>query len=138
MNDYPDEASAISPNEQAANIQHLPASTAHYPESYPFDADGALCREFLLERGYCCGNGCRNCPYDDEDEGLLERLVEGIRCLTASHVAVAIEARAAISIGQDIMRVGGLDVLVVWRTVRYVAEVGGAGVLQCPATCDDY
>jgi hypothetical protein len=20
--------------------------------------------EFLLERGYCCGNGCRHCPYD--------------------------------------------------------------------------
>jgi len=28
-----------------------------------FDADGALSREFLLERGYCCGNRCRNCPY---------------------------------------------------------------------------
>ncbi|MDI9358785.1 MAG: DUF5522 domain-containing protein [Phycisphaerales bacterium] len=21
-------------------------------------------KEFLLERGYCCGNGCKNCPYD--------------------------------------------------------------------------
>lgn len=20
--------------------------------------------EYLLERGYCCGNGCKNCPYD--------------------------------------------------------------------------
>ena len=20
-------------------------------------------RLYLLERGYCCGNGCRNCPY---------------------------------------------------------------------------
>lgn len=28
-----------------------------------FDSDGALTREFLLSRGYCCGNGCRNCPY---------------------------------------------------------------------------
>jgi hypothetical protein len=28
-----------------------------------FDADGALSRAFLLARGYCCGNGCRNCPY---------------------------------------------------------------------------
>ncbi len=35
------------------------------PATYPFDDDGALCREFLLERGYCCGNGCRNCPYDE-------------------------------------------------------------------------
>ena len=22
--------------------------------------------EYLLQRGYCCGNGCRNCPYDYE------------------------------------------------------------------------
>jgi hypothetical protein len=22
-----------------------------------------LTERFLLERGYCCGNGCRNCPY---------------------------------------------------------------------------
>jgi uncharacterized protein (TIGR00290 family) len=28
-----------------------------------FDADGALTREYLLGRGYCCENGCRNCPY---------------------------------------------------------------------------
>lgn len=20
--------------------------------------------EYLLKRGYCCGNGCANCPYD--------------------------------------------------------------------------
>ena len=23
-----------------------------------------LSAEYLLERGYCCGNGCKNCPYD--------------------------------------------------------------------------
>ncbi|MFN3652685.1 MAG: helical backbone metal receptor [Armatimonadota bacterium] len=34
------------------------------PEVPLFDADGALSREYLLHRGYCCGNGCRNCPYD--------------------------------------------------------------------------
>lgn len=28
-----------------------------------FDDSGALSREFLLDRGYCCENGCRNCPY---------------------------------------------------------------------------
>ncbi|GEM_PF-2916556 len=42
-----------------------PAAEQELPASYPFDADGALCREFLLERGYCCGNGCRNCPYEE-------------------------------------------------------------------------
>ena len=29
-----------------------------------FDENGALSRGFLLARGYCCGNGCRNCPYE--------------------------------------------------------------------------
>lgn len=35
------------------------------PEQPPpmFDADGAISREYLLYRGYCCRNGCRNCPY---------------------------------------------------------------------------
>jgi hypothetical protein len=28
-----------------------------------FDADGALSREFLLARGHCCSERCRNCPY---------------------------------------------------------------------------
>jgi len=28
-----------------------------------FDENGALTREFLLARGTCCGNRCRNCPY---------------------------------------------------------------------------
>ncbi len=25
-----------------------------------------LTEEFHLSRGYCCGNGCRHCPYDHE------------------------------------------------------------------------
>ena len=32
------------------NEQGLLTFTAHY----------------LLQRGYCCGNGCRHCPYDYE------------------------------------------------------------------------
>lgn len=28
-----------------------------------FSNDKALSPEFLVNRGYCCGNGCRNCPY---------------------------------------------------------------------------
>ena len=26
-----------------------------------------LTAHFLLERGYCCHNGCRHCPYPGED-----------------------------------------------------------------------
>lgn len=25
-----------------------------------------LSAKFLLDRGYCCGRGCRNCPYNYE------------------------------------------------------------------------
>ncbi|MCD9188664.1 MAG: DUF5522 domain-containing protein [Pyrinomonadaceae bacterium] len=24
-----------------------------------------LTAHYLLKRGYCCGNGCRNCPYQE-------------------------------------------------------------------------
>jgi hypothetical protein len=27
-----------------------------------------LTRRFLLDRGFCCGNGCRHCPYDENCE----------------------------------------------------------------------
>lgn len=27
-----------------------------------------LTERFLLERGYCCGNGCRHCPYPKDAE----------------------------------------------------------------------
>ena len=26
-----------------------------------------LTGRFLRNRGYCCGNGCRHCPYSDEE-----------------------------------------------------------------------
>ena len=35
-------------------------------DDYYFNGDGLVVftKEYLLERGYCCGNGCVNCPYD--------------------------------------------------------------------------
>lgn len=27
-----------------------------------------LTAHFLRKRGYCCGNGCRNCPYSNEEK----------------------------------------------------------------------
>ncbi len=31
-----------------------------------------LTARFLLKRGYCCGNGCRHCPYPKEIEDKLK------------------------------------------------------------------
>ncbi|MBA3831255.1 MAG: hypothetical protein H0X34_05090 [Chthoniobacterales bacterium] len=44
------------------------------PISSDFDTDGALSRDFLLRRGNCCKNGCRNCPYGcvDRTTGLID------------------------------------------------------------------
>jgi len=35
-------------------------------EDYYFLPDGRLVftGSYLMRRGYCCGNGCRNCPFD--------------------------------------------------------------------------
>ncbi|HYK43616.1 MAG TPA: DUF5522 domain-containing protein [Parafilimonas sp.] len=35
-------------------------------DDYYFNSGGLVVftAEYLLERGYCCGNGCLNCPYD--------------------------------------------------------------------------
>ena len=27
-----------------------------------------LTAHFLLKRGYCCGNGCRHCPYEKAEK----------------------------------------------------------------------
>ena len=34
-----------------------------------------LSREFLLNRGYCCDSGCKNCPYR-EKKNMKERIKE--------------------------------------------------------------
>lgn len=34
-----------------------------------FDANSlmVLTEKYHLERGFCCGNGCRHCPFDDSN-----------------------------------------------------------------------
>lgn len=35
-------------------------------DEFYYNSDGLVVftAEYLLNRGYCCGNGCKNCPYD--------------------------------------------------------------------------
>jgi hypothetical protein len=40
-------------------------------------ANKPLSREFLLNRGYCCGNGCLNCPYKKKSMNIQEQLSYG-------------------------------------------------------------
>ena len=47
-----------------------------------------LSREFLLKRGFCCNNGCTNCPYkmkspktkQDLIETVLQQIVMDVHC----------------------------------------------------------
>jgi hypothetical protein len=38
-------------------------------EHYYYNEEGfiVLTARYHLERGYCCGNGCRHCPYNYEN-----------------------------------------------------------------------
>jgi len=41
------------------------AATTRATRDYYFTSEGLLVftAEYHLRRGYCCGNGCRHCPY---------------------------------------------------------------------------
>lgn len=43
-------------------------TTLHEGEDYILDDKGrmVLTRVYHLKRGYCCGNGCQECPYNLE------------------------------------------------------------------------
>ena len=38
-------------------------------EDFYYNEQGymVLTAKYLLDRGYCCGNGCKHCPYDYEN-----------------------------------------------------------------------
>ena len=46
----------------AAHAAAMAAGEATYPD--PATGYLVLTANTLAERGYCCGNGCRHCPYD--------------------------------------------------------------------------
>ena len=44
-------------------------------ESFYFNEDGnfVFTAEYLIQRGYCCGNGCLHCPYEYKNVVNLEK-----------------------------------------------------------------
>ncbi len=46
-------------------------------EDYYLDKNGLLVftEKFLLQRGTCCGNGCRHCPYNYKNVTEQERSI---------------------------------------------------------------
>jgi hypothetical protein len=47
---------------QAAHAQAISDGEDGYLD--PATGLFVLTADFLARRGYCCGNGCRHCPYD--------------------------------------------------------------------------
>lgn len=49
-------------------------------DDYYFNENGliVMTREYHLERGYCCGNGCLHCPYNykEVEEPKRSKLLE--------------------------------------------------------------
>ncbi|WP_103934042.1 DUF5522 domain-containing protein [Bryocella elongata] len=44
-----------------------PAPADADEDFYTEDGFVVFTASFLLRRGYCCGNGCRHCPYSEEE-----------------------------------------------------------------------
>lgn len=42
-----------------------------------FDENGLMVftEKYHLDRGYCCNNGCRHCPYQNKSEKDFEKLL---------------------------------------------------------------
>jgi hypothetical protein len=48
------------------------------PEDYYFDGPYLVfTAAYHLKRGYCCGSGCRHCPYREGEEDGVAPVVEG-------------------------------------------------------------
>jgi hypothetical protein len=45
-----------------------PAKLAEGLDYYFENGLMVLTAHFLLNRGYCCGNGCRHCPYPEDEK----------------------------------------------------------------------
>ena len=60
-----------NPARETALIQtlHAHACSNNLPTyTDPFTGYEVFTADFLRRRGYCCGNGCRHCPYPSEGQ----------------------------------------------------------------------
>ena len=62
------ENSRIQPSEVKVKAETLVEGLDFYFE----DGLMVLTRRYLSNRGFCCENGCRHCPYDGKEDAPLE------------------------------------------------------------------
>jgi len=56
----------IDPQAVAAHDRAVAAGAPTYVD--PATGYAAMTSVYLLDRGYCCGNGCRHCPYPPDEQ----------------------------------------------------------------------
>lgn len=57
-------------NQTTLEKKSLSASKEKFTEGVDYYFENGLMvltAHFLKKRGYCCGNGCRHCPYQEEE-----------------------------------------------------------------------
>jgi len=53
----------VQPAAAARSSPNLPLQPG---DCYREGSHWVFTRQYHLRRGYCCGNGCRHCPYQDD------------------------------------------------------------------------
>ncbi|TWT46439.1 DUF5522 domain-containing protein [Botrimarina hoheduenensis] len=63
-------------------------STDEAPDYYVESGCVVFTAAFHLRRGYCCGSGCRHCPYGSGDPAAIAPDADsrGLRCVSAGRV----------------------------------------------------
>jgi hypothetical protein len=60
------DSGTVPQNAQLAHDRAVAAGATTYVD--PDTGYAVFTAEFLGSRGFCCGNGCRHCPYDAEEQ----------------------------------------------------------------------
>jgi len=66
------------PDQKSPEKKSPPASKEKFTEGVDYYFENGLMvltAHFLLKRGYCCGNGCRHCPYNTEENSIYNKNV---------------------------------------------------------------
>ena len=61
-----DSESVEAPSPDAAPAEGVEPQLVEGEDFYVEDGLYVFTAKFLLRRGYCCGSGCRHCPYPKE------------------------------------------------------------------------
>lgn len=56
--------------DESADIEQAERTFVETVDFYHENGLMVMTRQYLLDRGYCCRNACRHCPYDTDSKVL--------------------------------------------------------------------